>query len=93
MTEQEWLTSDNLGEMIYFLPAKNERKWWLFAVACCQCIRNLLHDSRSQNAIDVLERIADGNLGRNELVAAHEAACAALADSRAVCLFRNGHGD
>ena len=82
MTEKEWLASNNLGEMVYFLPTQNERKWLLFAVSCCECIRNLLHDSRSRNALDLVERIADAKSSHNELVAAHDAACTALADSR-----------
>jgi len=82
MTEHEWLTSVDLGAMVYILPAQNERKWRLFAVACCQCIRHLLHDARSQNAIAVIETMAECGGRHDELVAAHQAACDALADSR-----------
>ncbi|HEV3238263.1 MAG TPA: hypothetical protein VGZ25_14830 [Gemmataceae bacterium] len=67
MTEQEWLTSNDLGKLIYFLPTTSDRKWRLFAVACCHALQSLLHDRRSLNAIDVIERIADGDASSHEL--------------------------
>jgi hypothetical protein len=82
MTEQEWLSSDDLGKLIYFLPSTGERKWRLFTVACCHTIQSLLHDRRSLNAIDVIERIADGEASSHELEVIHEAACEALAESK-----------
>jgi biotin carboxyl carrier protein len=61
MTEQEWLECTDPTLMLAFLRWKvSDRKFQLFASACCRRIRHLLADERSHRAIDVTERLADG---------------------------------
>ena len=83
MTEAEWMACTDLGQLVYFLGGRvNDRKWRLFAVACCRSIEHLLVDERCRHAIDVTERLADNEACRGEAQEAHRLACAALAESR-----------
>jgi hypothetical protein len=46
--------------MLRFLEsATSERKFWLFACACCRYATQLLPGDRAQQAIDIGERFAD----------------------------------
>ncbi len=84
MTEAEWMACTNLGEMVYFLRNRvTDRKWRLFAAACCRSVLNSLGDPRCRNAIALTERLADGNARLDELVAAQQLACAVLEETGA----------
>lgn len=95
MTEAEWLTCADPGEMLWFLeqkqkkppkrkwPKLTERKQQLFACACCRRIWHWLVDERSRRAVEVAERSADGSVTNEELVAAAADAYGAATDDRA----------
>jgi hypothetical protein len=68
MTETEWFACTDSKKMLDCLSGQaGERKLRLFAVACCRRIWQLITDQRSQNAIDVAERYADGLAAREAL--------------------------
>jgi hypothetical protein len=79
MTEQEWLASTDEKAMLTFLRGKaSDRKFRLFACACCRSIWDLFEEDSSRDAVKLAERYADGK--------ATTAACrraAALADDSA----------
>jgi hypothetical protein len=71
MTEQEWLGCTNPHEMLAFLRGKvSERKQMLLAVACCRRVWPLLLDQRSRDAVEVVERYADGQATREDTASA-----------------------
>ena len=75
MTEQEWLQSTNFVDMLAFIePSMSERKYRLFACACCRCIWHLLEDKRSRAAVEAGEKRADKHITKKELVNAHNGA-------------------
>jgi hypothetical protein len=81
MTEAEWLACTERSKMLYFLDGSiSLRKRRLFAVSCCNAIEPYLRDQRSRNAIEVVDRLADGHASYDELESAHRMACEALAD-------------
>ena len=55
----------------------------LFSVWCARQVQHLMRDSRSTNALDVVERFANGKATKEELEAARDAASAASAASAA----------
>ena len=60
-----------------------ERDIHLFSVWCARQVQHLMRDSRSTNALDVVERFANGKATKEELKAARDAAWAAFAESTA----------
>jgi hypothetical protein len=60
-----WLTATELRPMLSLLKGKaRERKFKLFACACCRRIDHLLTDERSLRAIEVIEKFHDGLVTR-----------------------------
>src|SRR5205085_5261511 len=80
VNEAEWLACDNPERMLKCLPGKaSDRKLWLFAVACCRRIWELLPDPRSRAAVEAAEALADGRLRGTPAARAREGAHAAAA--------------
>src|SRR5689334_2486720 len=78
MTEAEWLTCADPAPMVEFLRGKaSDRKLRLFGVVCCRQVWATITDERSQNAVRIAERHADGLADDHELTAASEVACTA----------------
>jgi hypothetical protein len=81
--EGAWLAEADPVPMLDLLGAgASPRKLRLFAVACCRALYPLLFDPRSQRAIEVAERHAEGLSGAVELAEAAEAARVAHIDAR-----------
>jgi hypothetical protein len=77
VTKSEWLHGSDPTPLLGFLWREHrltERKGRLFAAACCRRAWHLLNDRRSERAVEVVERWADGKASRVELAVAHEAA-------------------
>jgi hypothetical protein len=71
MTEAEWLASNDRGPMLDFVRGTaSHRKLRLLACGRCRRILHLMPDKRSQRALDVAERLADGTATDGELYAA-----------------------
>lgn len=61
MTEAEWLTCADPAPLLAFLDSKvSDRKWQMFAVACCLRMWDLMLDPRARYAVEILELNADG---------------------------------
>lgn len=85
MDEAQWLVFERPYNMLFSLQSLGnfDRKLRLFAVACCRTVRHRLTDPRSQAAVDVAERFADGQATALEMTAAMtQARHAALATTR-----------
>jgi len=70
MDEAEWLATDDVAEVLEGHPSwpkPNERKYRLFAVACCRRVEHLLLDPAVRRALEVAERHADGFASDGEL--------------------------
>jgi hypothetical protein len=71
MTETEWAQSANPVVMLEFLRNRgtSDRKLRLFVCACCHvCFSWRILDARSERAIALAERLADGEVDGAELV-------------------------
>jgi hypothetical protein len=67
MTEDEWLAATNQILMGQFLQGRaSDRKGELFAVACCRRIWSCLTEEY-RNAVELVEKRADGPLSQEEL--------------------------
>jgi hypothetical protein len=72
-TDAEWLACNDPERMLEFLQEKaSDRKMRLFGVACCRRIWHLLIDTRSKNAVLVVERDADQSRPEEVADAFHE---------------------
>ena len=64
MTEAEWLSCTEVGEMSAFLQSRKNccsvRKLRLFACACCRRVWASITDERSRKAVEYSERYAEG---------------------------------
>jgi hypothetical protein len=87
VNEQNWLACANPVGMVGFLGVwGSDRKWRLFACACCRLAWHDLTDPRSQGAVEAAEAFADGQTPREAMEAAWQAATAAAAEQPAVSL-------
>jgi hypothetical protein len=79
MTEAEWLACGNSAGMLGFLGDRpSARRLRLFACACCRRHWSGLSDVRSQSAVIVAERFADGLATKADLSTAFADAGAAV---------------
>ena len=85
--ERKWHNC-SLAEMFRMLTYKRvrtkvtDRKFRLFASACCRCCWDLLTDERSRTAIEVAEKYADGQVLAADLLKAHLGAHTAVWGTR-----------
>lgn len=71
MTERDWLKCDDPATLLDFLGANlSERKLRLYVCACCRRLGTHLRDERSQRAVDVAERYAEGACSGEDLASA-----------------------
>src|SRR5205807_1925791 len=86
MTEAEWLACTDPRQMLKFLRGggtASDRQFRLFAAACYRRVWRLLADPRSRHAVEVLERLADGGVPRQEVEQALRGACNAHYEAEA----------
>ena len=70
MTEAEWLACKDPAKMLLAVERRaSERKFRLFACACCRRIWHLLPDEACQVAVERGEEYADRLVSRDDLVA------------------------
>jgi hypothetical protein len=77
VTESGWLTSADAQAMLAFLQGSgraSDRKFRLFAVACCRSVWPHYRDEASRKAVEVAEGFSDGEVSEEELHEAGEAA-------------------
>src|SRR5262245_29966110 len=67
LTEAEWLSGSGPRALLGHLGDRaSERKLRLFAVACCRRISHLLREERARAAVELAERLADGQASADE---------------------------
>jgi hypothetical protein len=75
MTEAEWLECVEPIEMVNFVGHKaSDRKFRLFAVACCESSRQLLLNKDHRQNLEIASRFADGMATERELAEAYKRA-------------------
>lgn len=75
MNEAEWFVSTNAESMLDYLGSEaSSRKLRLYACACAYNVWHRMTDERSQDAVFVAERFADGLVNLEELISAFNAA-------------------
>src|SRR5262245_56721421 len=80
MTEDQWFTETNVYTMLKRVERRmSARKYRLFVTACCRALQDETTPPRARQAVDILERGADGLAVASEL----EAARAALVETAA----------
>jgi hypothetical protein len=67
MTEVEWLTNQNLSQLLPKHFEASGRKFRLMAVATCRCYWNNFTDWRCKQAVEIAERYAEGEVTDDEL--------------------------
>src|SRR5262249_42441268 len=90
MTEAEWLASREADRMVDFLLGRpalvrrkaGRRKLRLFGCACCRRVWDLLTDPRRPVAVEVAERLADGEATPAEVEGARQQADRAYGEVR-----------
>jgi hypothetical protein len=83
MTAADWQSCYYPQPLLHFLHEKeSNRKWRLFAVACCRRIDHLITDQRSRRAVEVAALYADDASREKELEAARAAAQEALMEAK-----------
>jgi hypothetical protein len=77
MSETEWVHATDHSKMVEWLTASSkeaitisDRKWRLFAVACCRHIWDQLADESSRKAVERTERSAEERVQQGELTLA-----------------------
>jgi hypothetical protein len=71
MDEAEWLTCNDPQSMLEFLGGKaNERKLRLFVCTCCRRIWQKFTDQQGRRAVEIAERLADGQAEPGEVATA-----------------------
>jgi hypothetical protein len=73
MTEEEWLTSKDMGEVLVVLrrlraDAFTDRKTRLLMCGCARLKWDLLTDPCSRKAVEAAERYADGSLSLSQML-------------------------
>jgi hypothetical protein len=75
VTEAEWLTATEPQALLEYLQCTaSEHKLRLLAVACCRRLAHLKGREKSRNALSTVERYADGQADRKELLDARSRA-------------------
>jgi hypothetical protein len=82
MTEADWLAATDPAPMLDFVHGKaSDRKPRLFAVACCRTSRPAMTDERSEQAVNIAERDAEGLVTLTQLGRAADLAYQAADDA------------
>jgi hypothetical protein len=80
--ESVWLRATEAENVLPFLRGKvSERKWRLFACACCRRLAHVLDDPHNAHAVEAMERYADGLAPKREMKKARKAAAMPWLDS------------
>ena len=81
-TAADWHNCGDPEPLLQILGDKgSNRKWRLFAVACCRRIEHLIADERSRRAVEVARRFADGEATEAEVEIARAAAYQAVEEA------------